>query len=294
MKSLVKYSTTILFLLFAFLYNTSFAQNENEPQNKSYVKIKTMKIVNGDTIVTEKEYSGNGDMDIEDTLSGEGFGNFQFHQFNNLNDSSFYNHFSNMENIFKNLNFGSNNFLFNNFDFPGFNRGFDVDSIIKEFNFNNPDTTFPSLGDNKIIIKNYKEDNNKNSNDSLNLNKKNQNMDVQVYGKNEKGQPITYSKKIIILDKGINTSKQSKEELQIDIFPNPAENYFNISFQLDQKNKTNIVISDLNGKEFQNEIIEQTSGLYTRQFDMKNYAKGTYLINIKQGKKSTSRKIIIE
>jgi hypothetical protein len=50
----------------------------------------------------------------------------------------------------------------------------------------------------------------------------------------------------------------------------------------------------MSGKDMLKETMEKSSGMYTRQFDMKDYAKGEYLINIKQGKKSAARHIIIE
>lgn len=294
MKAIMKFSAPIFIFCFIAFFNSLIAQENSQPSNtsQSYVKIKTMKIVNGDTIVTEKEYRGNGDMQIEDTLNGNGFGNFSFHSFKSPMDSSFYGNFDRMQDMFRDFNFGGDNLFFRNFDFPEFRMphfGFDVDSIIKEFNFRDNDSLFPSLRDNQLIIKSFRDKSGEMNNDSMKPN-----MDMQIYGKNDKGQQVTYNKKITILDKGISSDKKSKEELPIEVFPNPGDGYFNISFGLDPKNETDIVITDMNGNEMLKETMEKSSGMYTRQFDMKNYAKGEYLINIKQSRKSASRHIIID
>jgi hypothetical protein len=209
MKAIMKFSIAVFFLSQAAIINPAISQDNNQPGGQSYVKIKTMKIVNGDTIVTEKEYRGDGNMQIEDSLGGNGFSNFSFQSFNNPSDTSFYHNFDNMQNMFRDFNFGGNNLFFNNFDFPDFEMphyGFDVDSIIKEFNFRDNDSLFPSLGDNKVIIKSFKDRNNEMHHDSLD--KTQPGMDMHIYGKNDKGQQVTFKKKISILDKGIGSSRQ--------------------------------------------------------------------------------------
>ncbi len=295
MKSKLKISAVICLLSFAAFINSVVAQDNNQPKSKSYVKIKSMKIVNGDTVITEKEYNGDGNMDIEDSLNGQGFGNFSFKSFSNPFDTSFRQNYSQMENMFRNFNFGGNDLFFRNFEYPDFQmprNGFDVDSIIKEFNFRNSDSLFPSLGDNQIIIKSFKDKNKSMQIDSST--KSNPNMNVQIFGKNNKGQQVMYNKKITISDNVNNTSKFDKDELPIEVFPNPGDGFFNVQFQLDPVNNTTIEITDMDGNQLMRESMEKESGTYTRQFDMKDYAKGNYLINIKQGKKSASRLIIIE
>lgn len=296
MKTLLRISAAVMFLMFAVTATSVTAQDNDTPDSKSYVKIKTMKIENGDTIVTEKEYSGDGDMQIEDSIGGSTFGNFQFKSFNNPFDTSFYNNFSRMQDMFGGFNPGLNNFFFNDFDFPEFRfpqMSFDVDSVIKQFSFNGADSLFPSPGDNKVIIKSYK-DKQDSSWDSRNNSKQKPDMDMHIFGRNDKGQPVTFTKKITVLENGVNGKKQSTEELPVEVFPNPADMFFNVSFQLDPYSKTNIQITDINGKVMLKETLEKSGGNYTRQIDMKDYARGAYLISIKQGKKFVSRQIIIE
>ena len=117
-----------------FLSNRIFAQENNQGNNKSYVKIKTMNIVNGDAIVTEKEYTGEGNMNIEDTSMNNNLGGLNFNIYSGTPDSSFINNFSNIENLMKNFNKGMNNDLFKNFglpEMPDFSGSFSIDSMIK-------------------------------------------------------------------------------------------------------------------------------------------------------------------
>ncbi|HNW98573.1 MAG TPA: T9SS type A sorting domain-containing protein [Bacteroidales bacterium] len=270
--------------------NIIFAQ-ENNSQSKSYMKIKTMKIINGDTIINEKEYTGDGNMNIEDSLTGEGFGNFNFNFDQGNYNSDMMKKFSDMQNMFKDFSFGADDFFKNDFNIPEFEYNFNIDSIIREFNFpGSNDSLFRDLNDHRMIIKSYKD---KQDNESIDKTEK-PDMDIQLFGKDDKGRNVVFNKKIIIEnDDSKKEIKNCKSSIDIEVFPNPADGYFNISFPLDEKNKTIITVSDVNGKQLLKEILEKADGLYTRQFDMKAYEKGTYMINIKQGKKQATKKIII-
>ena len=291
MKQKIILQAAALAVIFALLSAPASAQNNSQPQSKSYVKIRTEKIVNGDTIVTEKEYNGTGDMNIQDSTMGNSFGNFQFHSFGDTGDSAFNNNFPQMQDMFRNFNFDSNNMFFKNFEFPNFNYNFDVDSIIKEFNFQNVDSMFPNLKNNRIIIKSYK-DGEGGENDSALGSKPG--IDMQIYGRNNKGEDVVFKKKIVIQDMGNADRNNNAKDMQLEVFPNPADTYFNISFQLDPDNQTLITITDAAGKILLKETMEESGGLYTRQFDMSSYKSGTYFVTIKQGKKETSKRIVID
>ena len=119
------------------------------------------------------------------------------------------------------------------------------------------------------------------------------NVDNPKLEKNDSDNLNVQKNKIIIHDKPIKSDKERNNELEITISHNSTDSYFNVSFELDSKNKTIISLTNDNGKQLQKEIIDKTEGVYTRQFDMKNYSKGTYYIFIKQGKKEVSKEIII-
>jgi hypothetical protein len=285
------FSAAGLVAICALISSPATAQNNTQPQSKSYVKIRTEKIINGDTVITEKEYNGTGDMNIEDSTMGNGLGNFQFRSFGNTGDSAFTNDFPQMQNMFRNFNFDSDNMFFKNFEFPNYSNNFDVDSIIKEFNFQNFDSMFPALKHNQIIIKSFK-DGEGVANDSSFNNKPG--MDMQIYGRNDKGQDVVYKKKITIQDMSNADRNNNDKDMQLEVFPNPADTYFNISFQLDPNNETSITIADENGKVLLNDSMNEAGGLYTRQFDLSSYKNGTYFVTIKQGNKEITKRIVVE
>lgn len=293
MKKTITLILTILF--YSFICNIKFCKAQEEqnttPQSKSYVKIKTMKIINGDTIVSEKEYSGEGDINIEmeDSILGDNFNDFHFKMFNNFNDSSFFERFYKMPDIFKNFNSQPDDSFFNHFNLSQF-PNLPIDSIFKNFNFNNDNFYSPGLETEKEMLKSFLYNDMFNSLDSAEFNKPN--ADIPKLEKKDSDNLNLQKNKIIIHDNHLKSDKDKNNELELTISHNSADSYFNISFELDSKNKTIISLTNDQGKQLQKEIIDKTEGVYTRQFDMKNFPKGTYFIFIKQGKKTVSKEII--
>ena len=284
----------LITIFFSIAGNTRYCEAQEEqntsPQSTSYVKIKTIKIINGDTIVSEKEYSGEGDMQVEmeDSILGDNFNDFDFKMFNNFNDSSFFERFYKMPDIFKNFNSQPNDSFFNHFNLSQF-PNLPIDSIFK--NFNNDNFYSPDLETEKEMLKSFLYNDMFNSLDSAEFNKPN--ADIPKLEKKDSDNLNLQKNKIIIHDNHLKSDKDKNNELELTISHNSADSYFNISFELDSKNKTIISLTNDQGKQLQKEIIDKTEGVYTRQFDMKNYTKGTYYIFIKQGKKEVSKEIII-
>lgn len=287
MKRIFKLSAGLLLVFWSAFTLKGIAQTDQPGQSKSYVKIRTMKIINGDTIVSEKEYTGNGNMGIQDSLAGQGFSDFKFGTTYNNIDSSLLKKFSDMQEVFKNFDFN------NMAEFPGFNGAFNIDSITKEFNFQGFDAPLPLPGKNEFIFKSFKDTIINNDKDKIEKSIPDANMHFD--GKENQGKELNYSKRITVLENGLgNDNRSADKALQIYIFPNPANELFNLSFQLDPKKKAIISLLDVNGKQLQKETIEKAEGTYTRQFDMKAFENGTYIINVKQRRKSISRKILVE
>ena len=57
---------------------------------------------------------------------------------------------------------------------------------------------------------------------------------------------------------------------------------------------TVIQVLDLNGKEVYSEKLDEFDGSYNKEIDIKNEAKGTLILKIKQGDKVITQKIIVE
>lgn len=260
--------------------------NVDSSQTKQIVHIKTMKIMNGDTIVNEKSWSGDGSIDLTDSLTRNDQASFGFHFFN-APDEQFFMDFSSpaFSEMFKDFKFDDHHMIFKQME-P---LRFDIDSIIKEYNFNYSDSLVLPQIDKHFFYKNF-------DHDSI-INPKNNNRMFGNDGIQQKN--MVYKKKIIVEDllKVNAESKMSRTketDLTVDIYPNPSDGYINVSFPLNGIRKNEISINDLNGKVMIKETIESSTGQYTRQFDLNFFEKGIYLLNIKQGKKMITKKIIIE
>lgn len=76
------------------------------------------------------------------------------------------------------------------------------------------------------------------------------------------------------------------------IYPNPATNNVNISFNLDRSAETNLSIIDITGKEVYREILSGTARNYT-MVDINNLPGGMYFARIISGKDVATKKIKI-
>jgi hypothetical protein len=95
---------------------------------------------------------------------------------------------------------------------------------------------------------------------------------------------------------GSKASKKEKSNLKPDdlkFYPNPSDGKFSIEFESDGKQPVSIVITDMNGKQVQKQEVSG-EGKHSLSFDLRSEGKGTYILNLQQGKKSTTKKIIIE
>lgn len=82
---------------------------------------------------------------------------------------------------------------------------------------------------------------------------------------------------------------------QLNVYPNPSSGKFSLDFELADKGKTQLLVTDLQGKEvYKEEFMNDGNGLQTRQLDLSNQAGGFYLLKIKNGDKSLVKKIILQ
>lgn len=116
----------------------------------------------------------------------------------------------------------------------------------------------------------------------------------------DNGEGTKVHKKIIVISKNVRIEED--EDLQNDLrgvdfktFPNPNDGNFNIELKLDGKKTTFFSITDLSGKEYhKGEIKVQEKGIYTQPVRMEDMPKGTYLIQVSQGKKAATKKVVVE
>lgn len=80
----------------------------------------------------------------------------------------------------------------------------------------------------------------------------------------------------------------------ISVFPNPAPEYFTISFENLSGEQIEIAIIDIAGKQVSAPYSgKDPKGEVKKFFDIKNIAKGSYWIRISQGEKSMMKKLVI-
>jgi hypothetical protein len=117
-------------------------------------------------------------------------------------------------------------------------------------------------------------------------------------GKN--GKKVIVRSSVIVIDdndKPDGKKKEVKEEREsagdLKFFPNPSDGRFTVEYDLKSKETAVLTITDANGKQlFRDEI--RGGGKYSKQIDLGSSGKGVFILNLQQGKKSISRKIVIE
>lgn len=114
--------------------------------------------------------------------------------------------------------------------------------------------------------------------------------------------PTKNSKQVVIIKKTIvtksSTGKRDKSRKNMTgettVFPNPNHGAFKVSFENAQKSNVTISIADKNAVVVYEEKLNDFKGKYEKEIDLSAQPKGTYYLNIKQGKQETNSKIVIE
>jgi hypothetical protein len=248
-------SLALKFILIAVL---SFAAVQVSAQNESTITIKSMTIVNGDTIVKEKTYHNQGNAIITDTTFDSDMPFLYFNRDYNL-DTNFDERFSEnfgdkIQEFLKNFNNPDGHLLDQNFDF--FNKGF-------------------SFGFDSSLMKPFRE---KIKPEPENLNKEKKIMPEE---------PALYD---INAENIVSSTKPSIK--CFNVVANQHEGTLKVSFSLDEKNQTLLRIGNSENKVIYKEKIPKSKGMYTRLFDMTVYEPGTYYLTVVQGKKQNKSQII--
>lgn len=86
-----------------------------------------------------------------------------------------------------------------------------------------------------------------------------------------------------------------KLELEgLNFYPNPSSNgRFKVRFNVPQEGELSIKVSNLEGKEVFSRYFERFGGLYSEMIDLSGQNDGIYLLEISQGKKRLTKKIVI-
>lgn len=80
----------------------------------------------------------------------------------------------------------------------------------------------------------------------------------------------------------------------IDIYPNPSREVFNVNFIIEEKENLSVKIFNMLGKEIYSNNIEQFIGEYNKQINLNNYPKSIYLLEIKTNSNIIKRKLVLQ
>jgi hypothetical protein len=80
----------------------------------------------------------------------------------------------------------------------------------------------------------------------------------------------------------------------LDVYPNPSEGTFNISFSSETIQSIDIRIMNVMGEEIVSEKTEQFIGEYTKKITLENQSKGIYFLEIKTKNEIINKKLILQ
>ena len=80
----------------------------------------------------------------------------------------------------------------------------------------------------------------------------------------------------------------------LDVYPNPSRDVFNISFNTDQKQDITLRIRNIVGEEIYTEDLKQHDGTYTKAISLENYPKAIYFLEIETTQGIINKKLILQ
>lgn len=80
----------------------------------------------------------------------------------------------------------------------------------------------------------------------------------------------------------------------IQLFPNPNDGNFSLSFELPTEGDLSVKLLDGAGREVVNETIPAFKGIFSKQYNIQLAKKGTYLLQLKQGERWMHKKMVVK
>jgi hypothetical protein len=81
---------------------------------------------------------------------------------------------------------------------------------------------------------------------------------------------------------------------EIIVYPNPANEYFEVEFTSASKGATLLQLSDLSGRLILSQAIESTQGENQARVDVSHFSKGVYMLNLIQNETVSRIKVVVE
>jgi len=88
--------------------------------------------------------------------------------------------------------------------------------------------------------------------------------------------------------------EQSTVINDLDIYPNPSRDVFNISFNTINKQDITLRIRNIIGEEIYTEKLREFNGAYTKAISLENYPKAVYFLEINTNKGSINKKLLLQ
>lgn len=185
-----------------------------------------------------------------------------------------------------------------NFDFH-----FDEEAILKDFDINTEEdgksVIIKKQGGNTIVI--HEDDDNVSisRSESNSGNKKTKTKTIVINDdKTKTKKKVIVSTSVVVIDMEDESSEKSdkrteKEESSVNFYPNPSDGNFMLDLELSGKEDASVRITDMNGKEIYTDKISG-NGRISKSINLGTSKKGTFILTVKQSKRTTSKKIIIE
>lgn len=82
--------------------------------------------------------------------------------------------------------------------------------------------------------------------------------------------------------------------LSLQVYPNPNQGQFQLTFRNGKKVKTSIVVYDAKGTEVYRNLIGKVNGLNKQQLDLSHLRSGNYILKLEQGKNTASEQFVIQ
>jgi len=76
--------------------------------------------------------------------------------------------------------------------------------------------------------------------------------------------------------------------------PNPNDGHFNLSFELGENTPAKIAVYSMEGRKVYSKKIKQPEGVFSEDIDISKYGSGTYFLQITQGDKAQTKKVVIQ
>ena len=89
------------------------------------------------------------------------------------------------------------------------------------------------------------------------------------------------------------SGKQEPDFPIMEFYPNPSDGLFNLDLHTAGEGAVQVEVFTLEGKRIFSEEKQQSDGKVQTQIDLRAYPAGTYLLVLRQGKNSLSRKIVL-